>query len=141
MNGKKILKIGLWGVGIVVFLIIFVFGFLYYQWEVNPKPCVPEIPEKIGKVPSSAKWIGGCDGGHWYDIVDMNSVEKKYRIGIYYDYNGELIVEKEFYQGDSCLTHYSDEKQLYSVILDYDFFSIHIKDSDCHLMPVDNKTE
>ncbi len=55
-------------------------------------------PQKPNKVPNSAVWKGGCDGGNWIELV---SVEKeKIRFRIYRDWNGKLILDADFeYKG------------------------------------------
>jgi len=51
-------------------------------------------PQKPNKVPNSAVWKGGCDGGNWIELV---SVEKeKIRFRIYRDWNGKLILDADF---------------------------------------------
>lgn len=134
----KILKIILLSVFVLAFAI---FGFVFYKWSTNSSPCIPETPKRLGMVPTSAEWIGGCDGGKWFNIIEINSDENRYKIAIYYDYSGELITEKDFYKESNCTKEYLLKKDLLSDILDYDFFEIHMKIKDCHLLPVDNKNE
>lgn len=128
----KILAGFIVGVGIVLLL---VFAYVSYSWDSNNKPCIPEIPEKFGQIPPSARWIGGCDGGFWYHILDVDAVQKKYRIGIYYDHNGKLIVEDNFYISDDCGKIYQNKDDLYMAIIDYDFSIILTQNQSCYLIP------
>lgn len=126
-------------IGTLLIFSLITIGTIVLKSNNNNSPCIPETPERIGQVPVSARWIGGCDGGLWYNIIEESPKEKKYLIGIYFDYNGELIIEKEFYLKSNC--SFKNKEQLYNSIIDYDFFTIKTKNIDCSLYPVDNKRE
>lgn len=134
----KILRIVLLSIMFIGFVL---FGIVFYIWKTDTSPCIPDIPKRIGEVPNTAEWIGGCDGGNWFNITEIKPNSNKYKVGIYYDYNGKLIVEKYFYIESTCVKKYLSKEDLFSVILYYDFFEIHTKNVNCHLMPVDNKNE
>lgn len=51
---------------------------------------------RLKNIPENAFWIGGLDGGNWYSIEKIDSVEQKVHFKIYNDYNGEVIVDKDF---------------------------------------------
>lgn len=135
-NRWKVLKIVL---GSILVLVLIVFGTIYLKWETNTTPCVPEVPNRVGEVPETARWIGGCDGGHWFDIEEIQADSSKYRIAVYFDYNGELYVS-EYFQF-KCETRYRTSKELLDNILYYEG-EIRMK-GDCDLIPVtvDEKNE
>ena len=140
-NRRRILKITAGVIGGFLLLLLLLAGVIIYKWETNTTPCVPDIPERIGQVHETAKWIGGCDGGHWFDVVEVDAKNNRYLIGIYFDYNGKLIAQKYFSLKAECPKPYQDKEAVYSAILYYDFFEITTKGTDCNLLPVDNTTE
>lgn len=86
MKIKKII-IGI----LLVLAIVLVAGYYYINWVFN-QPCPP--PEKPSVVPERAVWKGGCDGGHWVELIDIK--EGKSRFRIYLDWNGELLLDADF---------------------------------------------
>jgi hypothetical protein len=66
-------------------------GILFYKYFFN-QPCVGW--EKPDNVPLSAIWIGGCDGGHWIELVSMQNDTCRFRI--YRDWNGDLELDADF---------------------------------------------
>jgi len=123
---------------IIVTILSLITGYIFYNWS-KGKPCIPEIPDRIGKIPETAKWIGGCDGGYWFDIVEINTIENICRIKIFYDYNGELISDKYYKLQAECKTKFNNESELINAILGYDFETIHTKNPKCELIPVHQK--
>ena len=55
------------------------------------RPCPP--PAKPDKVPFQAEWFGGCDGGHWIQLVDDSN---KYHFRIFRDWDGTLLMDALF---------------------------------------------
>lgn len=123
----------------VVALALFFFGTIYYKWETNTSPCIPEVPDRVGEIPGTARWIGGCDGGHWFNIEEIQAENNRYRIAVYFDYNGELYVNEYFQL--KCKKRYNTSKELLDDILYYEG-EIRMK-GDCDLIPirVDEKNE
>ncbi len=61
--------------------------------------------ERPSNVPEQAILIGGCEGGNWFELVDIK--EDTIRLRIYHDFNGELMFDADFISEnckDVCLT-------------------------------------
>jgi len=127
---KRTRKIILSIAGIVLATIVF----MIYIWYTDTSKCIPEIPERINQIPETARWIGGCDGGHWYIINKMQPNENRYEIAIYFDYNGELYVNEIF--KCQCQQIYNSREELFEKILYYEG-EIKMR-GDCDLIPVGN---
>ncbi len=125
--------------GVLILLVFLSVAFVFYKWEIDPSPCIPDIPQRIGKVSKTAKWIGGCDGGHWFDIVEILPDSNKYRIVIYFDYNGELYTDEYFEAVKKCTIkcdiEYNQASKILDEILFYSGYEIEMK-SECYLVPV-----
>lgn len=52
-------------------------------------------PEKIKGIPQNAFWVGGIDGGSWYLIKNIDSIEQTALFKIYHDTNGEIWINKK----------------------------------------------
>lgn len=81
--------------GIIIFILLVVFGIIFYKWFFN-QPCLP--PEKPASVPEAAVWKGDCDGGSWIELVSLE--KEKIRFKIYRDWNGELLLDADFKYAD-----------------------------------------
>jgi hypothetical protein len=111
--------------------------FLLIGTRINRIPCVSEIPERKGEIPITARWIGDCDGGHWFNIIEMNTNKNTYHISIYHDYNGKLYVD-DFFELDCKTKIYSSQELLDNIIL-YEG-EISMKGS-CKLIPITIKAK
>lgn len=79
-------------IGTVLALALFFIACYYYiNWAFN-QPCPP--PSKPLNIPVTTKWKGGCDGGHWIELISIS--DNKYRFRIYLDWNGELLLDSDF---------------------------------------------
>ena len=87
---KVLLKIVVGAV--ILFFLSLVGGYYYISW-LSKQPCPP--PEKPKNVPEKAIWKGACDGGHWIELVKING--NKYRFRIYLGWNGELLLDADYY--------------------------------------------
>lgn len=58
--------------------------------------------ERPDKVPKTAVWSGGVDGGYWFDFVNYNKKNKVYSIIIFEEINGEVVLNGKFIQKGSC---------------------------------------
>jgi hypothetical protein len=128
-NKRKIMRFVL--LTAVAFALVVVVT-IYYTWETNTSPCIPEVPDRIGEIPATARWIGGCDGGHWFNIEEMQPESNKYRVAVYFDYNGKLYVNEYFQL--KCKKRYNSYKELLDDILYYEG-EIRMK-GDCDLIPM-----
>ena len=55
-----------------------------------------KIPNRPNGVPYNTFWIGGADGGQWYQI---DSIDKRLSVAwikIYNDFSGELQINRQF---------------------------------------------
>jgi hypothetical protein len=57
-----------------------------------------EVKEPIRKngIPNDAFWVGGVDGGNWYEVKSVHPHKNNAVIRIYNDQDGSLIVSKRF---------------------------------------------
>lgn len=53
-------------------------------------------PKRSPEIPKTAFWIGGLDGGNWYDVKSIHSHRNNAYISIYNDETNKLIVSKKF---------------------------------------------
>lgn len=104
----------------VLMLIVVGLDYFFVHWE-----C--EEPQRVGQVPASALWIGGCDGGYWIDFVGQKDDRCRFRI--YQDWSGDLRMDADFVGEENglpiCLTeenwkeHFVDyiQKDTFSYVL------------------------
>lgn len=89
---------------LVFVLMLIVVGLGYFDHYYSNMEC--EEPQRVGQVPASALWIGGCDGGYWIDFVGQKDDRCRFRI--YQDWSGDLLMDADFVrEGDDqsiCLT-------------------------------------
>lgn len=90
---KRITKILSIFIGLIIIIIVAIL--LSLHWLIH-RPCLP--PEKPHIVPESAIWNGGCDGGEWIELIEIN--KDKYRFRIYQDWSGELKIDADFKSKD-----------------------------------------
>jgi hypothetical protein len=57
-----------------------------------------KLREPIRKegIPKTAFWVGGVDGGNWFDVKSIHSHRNNAIIAVYNDQDGSLIVSKRF---------------------------------------------
>jgi hypothetical protein len=119
-----------------VFIILLTIGnILFYKYFFN-QPCIEW--EKPDNVPLSSVWIGGCDGGHWIELVSMQNDTCRFRI--YRDWNGDLILDANFIYNDcndlqltetnwnEYIAYFGNALEIYNKFLP--------DSSDCRLVPV-----
>ncbi|MGL5317376.1 MAG: hypothetical protein ACRC9Q_01545 [Bacteroidales bacterium] len=94
MRFNYFLKIAL--IVITVLLGLTLIGGVCLNWSFN-QPCDP--PVKPDKVPVSAVWKGGCDGGYWVEFVEIRG--DTIRLRLYTDWSGELVVDADYVSGNS----------------------------------------
>lgn len=115
--------------GILIFLLVVVFGFLFWKWFFN-QPCLP--PDRPDALPKEAVWKGGCDGGNWIEFV---SIEKeKIRFRIYRDWNGELILDADFNYIDCNTTKLTETN--WSEQIAYFDEALKLNNGKCRLEPI-----
>lgn len=119
-------------------LAIFAVVLTWFIVSIETTPCVATPPQHFDPIASSAKWIGGCDGGFWFDVLDIDTINSKYTISIHNDYNGNLIAIDQYVKSNDCSRNYTTKEQLYSDIIDFDFESILL--GSCRLIPINKET-
>ena len=70
-----------------------------------------KAPDRLMNIPKDAKWVGGADGGHWYQIEEVIS-ENTFKIKIYNDGDGELEVDTTFVLSSNCFLKKIDTSTL-----------------------------
>ena len=121
----------------IVLAIVGVSVFLYFSVTIRTNTGCPP-PNKPSKVPESAVWKGGCDGGSWIELVSI--AKEKVRFRIYQDWNGDLILDAVFEYKD-CGTFRLTESSWKKCAGDFinGNIGIHIdcnKDTKCRLEPI-----
>ena len=112
--------------GVVITLTVFTYLLSYRECP------TPERPEKL---PESAVWFGGCDGGNWLDY--MGAKKGGYQFRVFRDWNGELMLDAVFVFKECtgfALTRANWTKHVAYFAEDEDNGDkIILKGSDCHL--------
>ncbi len=102
--------------------IVLLLGIGFYIWIIigrsNPNPT------RFNNIPESSVWIGGTDGGYWFNIIDIDSINKIYRFRIYNDYNGELVLDANFVKDSVCNNKLPLNKSVLKEIKFFDFDKI-----------------
>ncbi len=80
--------------------------------------------EKLPNVPNSATWIGGSDGGFWFDIINIDKENKVYRFKIYDDNEGNLVIDANFKKDSSCTIKYPLDKSILDKVSYFNFNEI-----------------
>jgi len=57
--------------------------------------------ERLANVPEQAVWVGGADGGNWYQVTKVIS-KNIFQIKIYNDYTGESEIDTTFILNPDC---------------------------------------
>jgi hypothetical protein len=78
-----------------------------------------KTPDRLRNIPQEAKWIGGVDGGSWYQVSEVLS-DNAFKIKIYNDGNGELEVDTIFILNPNCALKKIDTSKLMKSIDGFD---------------------
>ncbi|HMF73815.1 MAG TPA: hypothetical protein VK616_20180, partial [Flavitalea sp.] len=76
-------------------------------------------PKRPPIVPSEAEWVGGVDGGSWYQIIKVVS-SNTFRIKIYNENSGDLEIDTAFVLNPTCSLKEIDSMTLVKSINGYD---------------------
>ena len=107
---------------LIIVLMLIVVGLGCFVHYYNNMEC--EEPQRVGQVPASALWIGGCDGGYWIDFVGQKDDRCRFRI--YQDWSGDLRMDADFVrEGDDQSIYLTKEnwKELFVNYTENDTFS------------------
>ncbi|MEJ0105419.1 MAG: hypothetical protein WDO19_23935 [Bacteroidota bacterium] len=83
---------------LMVLLLILAAGIVYF-WGNGHANITP--PERPANIPQQAEWVGGADGGNWYQVTKVIS-KNAFKIKIYNDGNGELEIDTTFILNSDC---------------------------------------
>lgn len=83
----------------------------------NRKPQV-EPPNRLSTIPTNTQWVGGADGGNWYQIKKVWS-PNDFSIAIYNENTGEIEVDTIFTISPDCKIKAIDSL---SLIQSFNFF-------------------
>ena len=82
------------------------------------------VPDRLSNIPEQAKWVGGTDGGNWYEVVDEISTNS-FKIRIYNDHNGEILADTIFNVNADCTAQQQfNSETLMSAIMGYNGYDI-----------------
>ncbi|MBS1949273.1 MAG: hypothetical protein JST47_16055 [Bacteroidetes bacterium] len=95
-------------------LIILLLAVYFYIGKPVVKP-----PERLANVPKQAEWVGGADGGSWYQVTKVVS-KNTFRIKVYNEGNGELEIDTTFILNPDCSFKEIDSALLVKSIDGYD---------------------
>jgi hypothetical protein len=108
-------------IGIYVFLTWFISG--------------PRNPERLANIPINAVWHGSSDGGYWFELVERYTSEK-FRIRIYNDYDGSLLLDADFIPFNENCQGFLKKEDLLENIIFYNNTHIQTKTTQCTYKPV-----
>jgi len=115
-----------------VVLIILLLTVYFYLSKSGIKP-----PERLGNIPKQAEWVGGVDGGSWYQVTKIIS-KNTFRVKIYDEGNGELEIDTTFTLNPDCSFKEIDSTLLVKSINGYDgekiLLSLPEKGKQCSLI-------
>jgi len=106
MMKKRIIALG-----IILMLVLVIVYCLHVQREYAPR--------RLANIPTRATWIGGLDGGTWF-LIDKVVSNHAFRVKLYNDNDGELIVNSIFLLNNGCSLKEIDSIQLLNSIGGYD---------------------
>ena len=94
-------------------------------------------PTRPAKVPETAVWKGGVDGGYWFNLVSVKA-KRNFHFIIYNDFTGEVVEDDFFHLSENCNAKSYDSIQILNSISDYDgrfIFLMEVVDNKyCSLM-------
>ncbi|MFT3751292.1 MAG: hypothetical protein QM768_23475 [Agriterribacter sp.] len=96
-----------------VLIILFLAAYFYLG-----KPVI-KPPERLSNIPRQAEWVGGADGGNWYQITKVISKDA-FKIKIYNEGTGELEIDTTFILNPECSFKEIDSATLVKSINGYD---------------------
>lgn len=118
-------------------LIIFIVGF--YLYNKIEDDCFTSIPKRKENIPNLAIWKGSCQEGFWFELVNYDDVNHRYRFKIYNDYDGNLEIDADFYYDLSCISKKVKAASLLESIVTFEENVILLKEKMCDLKAVKDK--
>jgi hypothetical protein len=121
---------------LVVILFIIVAALVIFYFQTSNRKVIP--PERQSNIPTQAIWIGGADGGIWYEVIEALP-DSSFRIQLYNDHSGELEVDTIFALNTECSFKKIDSATLVKAINGYDgekiLLDLPAKNKQCFLLP------
>jgi hypothetical protein len=121
---------------LIALLCLLLIGSVAIFFLFNKKPEV-HPPVQVSNIPSNAKWVGGVDGGNWYQIKKVLS-PNVFRIAIYNESSGDIEVDTTFTLNPLCILQSIDSLTLVKSINGYDgekvLLTLPEKDKRCFLI-------
>lgn len=118
-------------IALSIVLITILFMVNYFT---NP---VTKPPKRLPNIPKQAEWVGGVDGGNWYQIIKVIS-KNTFNIKIYNEKTGEIEIDAVFILNPDCPFKEIDSTLLIRSINGYDGEKIIVnlpeKGSQCSLI-------
>lgn len=106
---------------ILLWIFIIVISGCTFIWFIFIQPHLYDIqPERLPNIPKTAVWSGGIDGGEWFELVKINKKKKTYRIKVYNDGTGDLIIDANFVIEDGCSNKYPLNKDILNYLFYYE---------------------
>jgi hypothetical protein len=100
---------------IVLFIVLITILFVVnYFTDSVTKP-----PKRLANIPKQAEWVGGVDGGNWYQIKKVIS-KNTFNIKVYNEKTGEIEVDAVFVLNPNCPFKEIDSMLLIKSINGYD---------------------
>lgn len=87
---------------VIIILVIISVGLITIYYFFADRTSNARSPKRPLNIPEHAEWIGGTDGGDWYEIVKVTS-SNSFRIKIYGENSGELEMDAIFRLNTSCI--------------------------------------
>lgn len=97
---------------LTIFAGIGVFFLINKKTEILP-------PMRASNIPSTARWVGGADGGSWYLIKEM-PYSNFFRIKIYNERSGDVEADTIFTLNPECSVKELDSTTLVKSIVGFD---------------------
>jgi hypothetical protein len=104
---------------LVFVLMLIVVGLGYFDHYYSNMEC--EEPQRVGQVPASALWIGGCDGGYWIDFVGQKDDRCRFRF--YHDWSGDLLMDADFVREGDDQSIYLTKENWKEHFVDYNEYN------------------
>ena len=77
-------------------LAVILAAFVAGSCRAEPKTTVPKRPSRV---PSSAVWTGGSDGGSWLSCRRPTAISVRYHCVVWHDVTGEVIANGDYVLG------------------------------------------
>jgi hypothetical protein len=123
-------------ISIMIFLIVLIIPALLYLKEKKEES--QKVPKRLSTIPVQATWVGGVDGGNWYQITRVLR-PNTFQIRIYNENSGQVETDTSFALNFECSLVHLDSLSLLKNIEGYDGEKVLLNLSEngnkCFLVP------